>query len=162
MSRFTTCAFTGHREDKMNLTPEEWREIRKMIYDTIECVSADGIVDFVCGMAQGADLCFGECVLELKKTIPYVTLEAAIPYAGQSKSWSEQERARYDAILEGCNKVTVLQENYTRGCMMRRNEYMVDNANLLLAVYNGSSGGTRNTMLYAYRQGIRIIEIDIS
>ena len=44
--------------------------------------------------------------------------------------------------------------------MMRRNRYMVDNAAVLIAVYNGSPGGTRNTMLYAMRQGLEIIEIE--
>ena len=43
--------------------------------------------------------------------------------------------------------------------MQRRNEYMVDCAGVLIAAYNGSSGGTRNTLLYAMRRDIQIIEI---
>jgi hypothetical protein len=35
---------------------------------------------------------------------------------------------------------------------------MVDNSSVLIAAFGGSKGGTMNTMLYAMRQGLEIIE----
>ena len=44
---------------------------------------------------------------------------------------------------------------------MDRNRYMVDASRVLVAVYNGTAGGTQNTMLYAMRQGLEIIELPV-
>jgi len=164
-SRQLKCAFTGHRENKLD---PQWSEssaicasLKQQIYDTIENLYESGISYFICGMAHGCDLYFAEAVLKFKENHPDVQLEAAIPYAGQADRWSGPIKKRYDAVLNSCCTQTILQQYYTRDCMMRRNRYMVDNASVLIAVYNGSPGGTRNTILYAMRQGLEIIEIEI-
>ena len=59
---------------------------------------------------------------------------------------------RYRDLLELCNYRTVVQEKYDPGCMHRRNRYMVDHSSLLLAVHDGSPGGTRYTIEYALRR----------
>ena len=64
-------------------------------------------------------------------------------------------------FLAACDAVTVLQEAYTRDCMMKRNRYMVDQSALLVACYAGTPGGTRNTMLYAERVKVQTITIEI-
>ena len=164
-ARQLKCAFTGHRENK--LAPD-WsedsnscRELKQLIFDAVENVYQSGVYYFICGMAQGCDLYFAEAVLKLAKEHPDIVLEAAIPYAGQADHWHFDVRRRYEDILSHCHKRTVLQQHYSRDCMMRRNRYMVDSSSVLIAVYNGSPGGTRNTMLYAMRQGLEIIEIEI-
>ena len=71
------------------------------------------------------------------------------------------QRKRYRAILARCDVETMVQQEYTPGCMQRRNRYMVDHAALLIAVSDGAPGGTRNTILYALRQGLNIADIPI-
>ena len=90
-----------------------------------------------------------------------MTLEAAVPCDSQANSWPEEQKERYNAILSSCDTVTFVQHQYTPGCMLRRNRYMVDSSSVLLACFNGSSGGTMNTLLYARRQGVKTIIIDI-
>ena len=164
-NRALKCAFTGHRENKL---AENWSEysaeccrLKQRMTNAIENVYQSGIHYFLCGMAHGCDLYFAEAVLQFKQEHPDVELEAAIPYAGQALRWHGLARRRYDTILKKCCKCTVIQKEYTRDCMMRRNRYMVDNASVLIAAYNGTPGGTRNTLLYAMRQGLEIIELDI-
>ena len=53
----------------------------------------------------------------------------------------------------------MVQERYTRECMQRRNRYMVDHAGLLIAVFDGQSGGTRGTVQYAMSRGLQIVDI---
>ena len=60
-----------------------------------------------------------------------------------------------------CDEVSLLQRDYSPGCMQRRNRYMVEHASLLLAVYDGMPGGTMNTILLARRSGCRVITIEI-
>ena len=86
----TTCCFTGHRASKL---PWKYREddlrcirLKQQIYDTVEAVYDSGIRHYICGMANGCDLYFGEAVLQLRQLHPDITLEAAVPYEGQAKA----------------------------------------------------------------------------
>ena len=121
-----------------------------------------GYRHFLCGMAQGADLYFCQAVLHLKAQHPGVTLEAAIPYEGQADHWPPADRLRRQRLLNQCDLETVVQHHYTKGCMLRRNRYMVDRASLLIAVYDGTpKGGTMNTLAYALRQGVETVILEV-
>lgn len=112
-------------------------------------------------MAEGCDLYFCEAVLALREDHPDITLEAAVPFAGQSEHWGAAQRQRYEALLARCDTVTVLQEHYSPGCMMKRNRYMVDHADLIIACYDGKSGGTLNTLRYAIERDIQIVHLPL-
>jgi uncharacterized phage-like protein YoqJ len=118
-----------------------------------------GYRHFVCGMARGCDLYFAEAVLALREKRPGVTLEGARPCETQADAWPEDERRRYQAILDQCDFETLVQHHYDRFCMMRRNRYLVDRTARMIAVYDGMpKGGTAQTLSYALRKGL---EIDI-
>ena len=51
-------------------------------------------------------------------------------------------------------------DHYVNGCMQKRNRYMVDSAAHMIAVFNGSPGGTKSTIEYAKRKGLDIILLD--
>ena len=70
--------------------------------------------------------------------------------------WPEAERARWQRLLDACDYETMVQDHYSSGCMMRRNRYMVDHAAMLIAVYDGQSGGTQRTVEYALRRQIPV------
>ena len=54
----------------------------------------------------------------------------------------------------------MLQREYTPDCMDKRNRYMVDHADDILAVWNGCPSGTGNTVRYAHKKGKSIIVIN--
>ena len=118
-----------------------------------------GYRHFLCGMAQGADLYFCQAVLHLKAQHPGVTLEAAIPYEGQADHWPPADRLRRQRLLNQCDLETVVQHHYTKGCMLRRNRYMVDRSSLLIAVYDGTPSGTAATVRRAEQQGIEVLPL---
>ncbi len=123
-----------------------------------------GYRHFVCGMARGCDLYFAQQVLELRAQFDDVTLEAARPYEKQAVAWPYEEQERYQAILDQCDYESLVQQNYDKGCLMRRNRFMVDKSSLIIAAYDGKpQGGTASTVLYALRQKleIKILEIKI-
>ena len=88
-------------------------------------------------------------------------LEAAIPCGTQPDKWNAAQRRRYNLLLDSADKITVLQYAYTSDCMMRRNQYMVDSSSLLLACFDGKTGGTMKTILYAQRSGLKTVIVDI-
>ena len=153
--RERSCCFTGHRASKLpwgfNERDARCIELKRRIADAAEAVYGAGVRHYICGMANGCDLYFAEAVLALRSRRPDVTLEAAVPYEAQAAHWEGALRERYARILG----------EFTPGCYQRRNHYMVDASSVLIAAYDGRAGGTMSTMLYAMRQGLEIIEIQI-
>lgn len=167
MDRTVSCCFTGHRPDKL---PWGTREddprclaLKERLDRAVERAYAAGCRHFLCGMARGCDLYFAQAVLDLRARRPDVTLEGVRPCESQADRWPEEERARYQAILDQCDYETLVQHHYDRFCMMRRNRYMVDRSARIIAVYDGvPRGGTAQTLAYALRCGLEadILELE--
>ena len=98
-------------------------------------------------------------MLELRIRKGDVTLEAAVPCSTQADGWPEPDRSRWRALLAACDLETLVQSGYTRGCMLRRNRYMVDHSALVIAVYDGTPGGTCRTLEYALRQKVSFVDL---
>ena len=96
----------------------------------------------------------------LQEQYPQITLECAIPYERQAVRWPAALRERYFSIASKCDKETMLQRQYTRDCMKKRNQYMVNCAEIVLAVWNGEPSGTGQTVWYAKEKGKIVWRID--
>ena len=163
--REKSCCFTGHRPAKLpwgaNESDPRCDALKEELFCRLQGIYEAGYRHFICGMAIGCDMFFAEAVLRLQKEHPEITLEAAVPCGSQPDRWTKAQRERYNRLLDSCSEVRVLQLSYTPDCMQKRNQYMVDRASLLLACYDGRPGGTMSTILYAQRQGLKTIIIDI-
>lgn len=158
-----TCCFTGHRPSKLPWGADEADPrcvaLKRKLSDAVEAAYAEGFRHFITGMALGCDLYFAEIVLALRQRQGDVSLEAAVPCPTQADGWSGADQRRYQRILRLCDYETVVQDHYSPGCMQRRNRYMVDHSALLIAVYDGQAGGTRQTLEYAIARGIPFLDI---
>lgn len=154
--RATACCFTGHRPDKL---PADEKPLRACLRQLIHAAAADGIRDFLCGMALGADRLATEEVLALKKSGAPVRLIAALPCPQQAARWSPADRQRYAQLLAQTDGQYVACEQYTPYCMNARNLWMVEHASRVIAVFDGSSGGTANTLRRAREQQLDILLI---
>ena len=150
-SREHTAAFTGHRRYDGECD-DALRAVVRELYGR-------GFRVFWSGMALGFDLAAAEAVLALRAERGGVTLEAAVPCLDQDRFWPERAQARYRYLLSRCDTRTVLEHSYSPGCMERRNRYMVDRSSVLVAVYNGGSGGTLNTIRYARSRGLTVLQL---
>ena len=63
--------------------------------------------------------------------------------------------------MAACDFETMVSGQYTSTCMLRRDRYLVDHASLLIAAFDGTSGGTRYTVEYALNQGLAIVDLPI-
>ncbi|SBW07525.1 conserved hypothetical protein [uncultured Eubacteriales bacterium] len=166
MRRDVTCCFTGHRPDKLPWGADESDprciDLKKRIAAALEDAYEKGMRHFICGMALGADLYFCEAALDLRSRLPGVTVEAAIPCEEQAARWSERDRNRYFALVKACDYETMVQHHYDRGCMLRRNRYMVDRASMLIAAYDGLLGGTMYTLTYAMKKELEIVTLELN
>ncbi len=164
-ARQESCCFTGHRPSKLPWGFDEADsrcvDLKARMADAVEAAYAEGYRHFLCGMAQGCDLYFCVCALDLRKRYPDVTVEAVIPCPGQADNWPKEERERYLRLVEACDLETVVSAQYSSGCMLRRDRYMVDHASLLIAAFDGTAGGTRYTMEYAMKRGLSVVDLPI-
>lgn len=165
MNPAQSCSFTGHRPEKLpwgeNETDERCLRFKAVLWEALQSAFTLGYRHFISGMARGTDLYFCEAALLLRETHPELRVEAVIPFAQQAERWPEQDRARYRALLARCDLETVLQHNYSAGCLQRRNRYLVDHAQRLIAAYNGLGGGTLYTIHYAIQQERELVILDL-
>lgn len=150
-----TCCCTGHRPKgfpfKYGIDKQKHNNYLQMLEEKIEfAITFYGITNFISGMALGVDLDFAEIVLKLQDKYP-ITLECAIPCPNQTVKWNSKDAYRYCKILQRADKVCLISsERYSPKCMLKRNRYMVDKSDLVIAVFNGiEKGGTWYTISYA-------------
>ena len=149
MDRRKTCCVTGHRD----ISEQKKETITRLLRQEILKAIADGYTHFISGFATGADLLFADIVVQLKAVYP-ITLEAAIPYPGRMKTPDKT----FQRLIQCCDEVKIHSSAYFKGCYMRRNRYMVDQSQRIIAVYDGrSTGGTAATLRYAKGKEIQII-----
>ena len=164
-ARQESCCFTGHRPGKLPWRYNEFDprclKLTRRIADAVELAYEQGFRHFLCGMAMGCDLYFCEAVLALRERHPDATVEAAIPCPTQADAWPPAQRERYDRLVAACDFETMVSGQYTSTCMLRRDRYLVDHASLLIAAFDGTSGGTRYTVEYALNQGLAIVDLPI-
>lgn len=160
------CAFTGHRPQSLpfgfNEDDDHCIALKRKLRDEIvRLIEEHEVSYFITGMALGVDMYAAEIVLGLKASqYPAILLESAIPFEEQPSKWTEEQRDRYYDIASKCDKETLIQKRYSPDCFDRRNRYMVDYADYLIAVWNGKPSGTGKTVRYAQRQGKPVITID--
>src|SRR5574343_274271 len=156
MTNNITVAFTGHRPDKCGgfkvpnpLQQYISKELRRVLLE-INPTQA------ISGMALGVDQYAAEVCIELK--IPFI---AAVPCEGQEKIWPEPSRIKYNQILAKAEKVELVSPGgYAAWKMQIRNKWMVDHCDVLIGVFDGTSGGTANCISYAKSIGKKIIIIN--
>lgn len=150
-----TCCFTGHRPQKLGYGENSIQcdELKGRLEELIKSlIEKEGVMHFISGVALGVDTYAANIVLNLKAQYPGITLECAIPCETQAVKWNERDRDIYYDLIAKCDKETLLQQNYTSDCMQKRNEYMVDNSDYVIAIWNGKPGGTGNTVKYAKKK----------
>ena len=166
MQKHKALAFTGHRPESLPFGENELAasaiRIKTLLADEIMRCAAQGYDTFLAGGARGGDILFAEQVLFVKGLeYPDIRLITVVPHEGQANNWTEAWRERYFRVLEYSTDVVTLGSHYSSGCYHARNRYLVDHADSVLALYNGSpTGGTAYTVKYAYQRNKEIIVID--
>ncbi|HEY9295305.1 MAG TPA: hypothetical protein VIQ31_02825 [Phormidium sp.] len=136
MSLALTIAGTGHRPDKLGGYSDVILDrLTALAYAYLVRVDATHVIS---GMALGWDTAV--CVAALRLGLP---VTAAIPFKGQELKWPYKSQQLYHSLLTQCSSSIVLSS------YQRRNEWMVQQCDRLVALWDGSSGGTANCIRYA-------------
>lgn len=142
-------AGTGHRPNKLGGYSDsvaaglqhcalQWLRLKE---DDVTCV--------ISGMALGWDQALASAAYSLG--IPF---HAYIPFEGQEKMWPRKSQDYFKWLLSRASNVVYTSDpEYAPWKMQHRNEKMVDACDRVLALWDGSSGGTGNCVAYANKVG---------
>ena len=151
-----TIAATGHRPQKLGGFSDRINKQLKLLaidhlnYRTTPIYSE---TIGISGMALGWDTAVALACVELD--IPFI---AAVPFKGQESRWGQRDQEIYRMLLEKAIRVEyVCEPGYAPCKMFKRNEWMVDHASEMAALWDGvKSGGTYGCIQYAEKQGKEI------
>ena len=152
---------TGHRPGKLygyDLSDSRWERLKKVLKKILiekECTEA------ITGMALGVDTIFALAVLELKNEGYNIKLHCAIPCRNQDARWAKKDQKLYNNILKRADSVRIVSNtDYNLSVMQKRNEYMVNSSDGVIAVWDGSKSGTANCVRYAKEKERFVIYVD--
>ena len=151
-----TCCVTGHRD----IPAEQIDAVKYALWREIIKAVSDGYTGFMTGFADGADQYFAEMVVKLQEDFPNLRLIAVIPYRKRVDSLESREQTK--ALLHACANVVVIQEEYKPIVYAKRNRYMVEHSDRVIAVYDGrEKGGTVNTIRLTHNMKKELREIPV-
>ena len=137
--------FCGHREI------QEPEKVRKWLYEAVEALIREGADCFYLGGYGQFDSMAAGVVQKLKQKYPHIRSVIVLPYLGREYNTSGYDESNYPPL-----------ENVPRRyAISKRNEYMVDNADVVVAYVVYGFGGASKAHKYAERKQKRIIRFPI-
>lgn len=139
---------TGHRPEKLGgYSTEALDPAYKVALKVLEFHEPSKVIT---GMAQGWDQMLAFAAYELK--IPYI---AAVPFEGQEKRWTKDAQDKYKFLCDRADAIVTLSQKYEGPWVMQnRNEWMVNGSDVVLVLWDGSDGGTKNCIKYALSKNV--------
>lgn len=137
-------SFTGHRPDKLGDERNPLPPGATML--AADFLNAARPERCIVGMAQGWDMAVAYACTQFN--IPFT---AAIPFRGQEEFWPQGVQKIYHELISHrlATQYIVAPGGYSAGKMSLRNGWMVDHSDAVIALWDGSSGGTGNCVRYA-------------
>lgn len=145
-------AGTGHRPERILLRDKNaydedvFGRLVALAQAALKKTSPDAVI---AGGALGWDTALADAALSLD-----LPLFLYIPFEGQERRWPREAQSHYLHLRDHAARIVVCSPGgYTAAKLLRRNEAMVDDADALLALWDGEPrGGTYRTVQYAQEQ----------
>lgn len=166
--KFNIC-FTGHR----NLDNYNWKtqktinigkSLIKLIKDLESTIDFNNLTGFIFGGALGFDtLSF----YVIHKNFPQYKKILCLPYKEMYNKWNKEEQQRHLYMKGYADKIIYVDEyykmknigKYSYDKLQKRNEFMVDHSDMLIAYLEYEKSGTGNCINYAKKNNIIITNL---
>lgn len=135
--------FCGHGDE---IYPDE---IRKKLNDTIEELILQGADEFLLGGYGKFDQMAATAVEAQKKKYPHIKSVLVVPYINRS----------FDKELYDYSEYPPLENTPKRFAILKRNEYMVNRSDIIIAYISHNWGGAAKTFDYALRKKKKMINL---
>ena len=132
---------------------EQRQQYLQALENAVSYMIEKGFSYFISGGTLGVDTDFAETVVRLREKYPHIRLEIVLPCRKVRLKGAKQERERFWQILFKADFITALSQRYTPWAIKNKNRYLIDKANVMLAVPNGKKkSGVYAAMRYAKMQ----------
>lgn len=169
MRQYGACAVTGHHPSRFKFKYNENYSLCKKLKRTMleqfkKLYDEQGVRRYYVGGTLGVDMWAGELILRLKEQPGYGNIELVVvpPFEGHDAKWDERSKRRMDFLRRMCSDYVVIGTEDCRESYIKRNGYMVDHADYLVAVYDNERNlrtGTMQCVRYAEKERKKIIYI---
>lgn len=142
-------AGTGHRPPKLGGYGED--VFLRLVHLGRGYLDACRPEKVISGMALGWDQALAQAAVDLG--IPFI---AAVPFNEFSSKWPAVSQDRLQHLLWSASQMVIISQVPGVQALQQRNEWMVDRADKMAALWDGSFGGTFNCIRYAEKKGVPI------
>lgn len=150
------CCFTGHR----TILKKHLPFLCDRLEDIIEQMIVEyGVTTFLAGGAVGFDMLAEESVIKAKGRHPEIHLHLGLPCKDQAEGFTDQQKQKYQQLLESADSIRYVRPYFQRGCMHDRNRYLVDHSKFCISYQTRNSGGTAYTTTYAQHNDRIVINL---
>ena len=139
-----TVTFCGHGDKHYG------EDVRKRLFDTVEELIKEGAKEFLLGGYGSFDSMAAGVVRELKQTYPKIRSTLVIPYLDRKYDNLDY----YDASI-----YPPIEKAPKRLAIIKRNEWMVDNSDVVIAYVDHDWGGAARTYAYAVRRKKKVVNL---
>lgn len=149
-------ACTGHRPERTGgYGAAAFKRLYQVAFDWFETRDREGM-HAISGMALGWDQAFARAAWTWG--VPFT---AAVPFEGQERKWPSESQKAYRFLLSKAAEVKIVcAGGYSNSKFHTRNRWMVDNCDLLVAMWDGEPrGGTYSCLQYAKSVGRHVVDL---
>ena len=158
---------TGHRPDKLgnswSIFSKNAKIVQRNTYEwLLMLLENSDSLHVISGAALGFDTHLALATLKLKQQGYNITLEMAIPHVDFNNKWSQDDKDILSLITSVSDEITYVSQNKVFSPttdLEGRNRYMIRKSDIVIALWDGSNGGTRNAFHFADRNNKPIIWI---
>lgn len=154
--RFPRVMVTGHRPQGIPPRNRRWVEL-ELERIAVKLRDQNGMRVGISGMALGADTWWGFATV-----FAWCDLWAFIPFPQQPEKWQPEDLARWNELRSRAKHEVVVAEEYSVGALHARNDAMLANADLVVAVWDPShtTGGTYSCVQKAHQAAMPMIHVN--
>ena len=149
-----TVTFCGHRD----VFPNE--EVRHLLNDAIEAEIQIGAEQFLVGGRGDFDSMAAAAVRAAKRRHKdkRIQLYLVEPYMREGIN---QDKAYYESLYDGIIIPQELLGVHPKAAITKRNRWLVEQTDCLIAFLQRDFGGAYQTLKYAEQKGIRIVKLTV-
>ena len=118
-----------------------------------------GVTRFFTGGGLGFDTIAAQAVLSAREKNAAIRLILVLPCRDQAAKWPESAVELYESIKLRADEVIYTSDSASRGYLLKRNRYMVDESDYCLTHLSKTSGRTAQTIRYAEKTDHVVINV---
>ena len=151
-----TACFIGH----WSIASGQMEPLAQKLDDTVATLAAQGITDFLTGVAGGFEQLAGLAVLKAREQHPDIKLVIVSPCLNQDEGWGDTDRKTYKRILGDADHIAYATDQpYTEGCKLKQSQLLIMCSGVCVAYMENDQAETGQAVRLAREHGLTVINL---